>query len=136
MSIYPFFNASVADAFGAFPDPVRDQLLQARALIFDVVASHPELGHVEETLKWGQPSYNLPASKSGTPIRLGLTKSGSAAVFTHCQTKVMAEFQAIADPSFEFDGNRAFLLPEGEEVPKAALAQLIESALTYRRKLH
>ena len=101
-----------------------------RALIYDIAATLP-VGRLEESTKWGQPSYATPDTKSATPIRLGLTKSGDVAVFTHCQTTVMGDFRALAPPDMRFDGNRALLLSADQPPPLDEIAPLIRAALTY-----
>ena len=46
----------VAAAFAAFPDAVRRQLLQVRALIFGTAAELDGVGPLAETSKWGGPA--------------------------------------------------------------------------------
>ena len=129
--IKPFASSAARDAFAAFPQPARDRLLAIRALIYEIGAALP-VGRIEESLKWGQSSYATPATKAATPIRLGLTKSGDAAVFTHCQSTVMADFRALAPANMVFDGNRAVHLPADQEPPLDELSPLIRAALSYR----
>ncbi|MEY1557658.1 DUF1801 domain-containing protein [Yoonia sp. R2331] len=112
----------VKAAFDAFPDAPRVVLLQVRAMILasDVA--------VEEALRWGQPAY---LSKKGTTIRLGLTKAGLPSVFTHCQSSVMGDVQAVAGEGLIWDGNRGVSWPVEADVPEAVLSLLIHRALTY-----
>lgn len=127
----PEFSSQAArDAFAAFPPSAQDTLLALRRMIYDLAADLP-VGPIEETTKWGQPSYATPKTKAATPIRLGVAKSGEAALFTHCQTRVMSDFQAIAPRTLEFDGNRAVHIPAGQSVNLDELAPLIRAALTY-----
>lgn len=127
----PFATSDVATAFAAFPEAERAALLSLRGLIFETAA---ELGLAppQESLKWGQPSY---ASKGGTPLRLGLPKTGGIALYAHCQTTVIAEFAALHGAEFEIEGNRAVhLTAEQASDQNTALRQLITAALTYHRK--
>lgn len=128
-----FTRNCVRDAFAAFPRPARDTLMAIRTLIYDIADTLP-VGRIEESIKWGQPSYSTPETKSATPIRLGVTKSGQAAIFTHCQSSVMSDFRALAPVDLEFDGNRAVHLPHHQPPPLDDLAPLIRAALTYRLK--
>ena len=121
----------VQAAYDAMPSASRDTLLAVRAMIYDLAADLP-VGRIEETLKWGQPSYATPDTKAATPIRLGVTKTGTAAIFTHCQSSVMADFQAICSPDLIFDGNRALHLPADAMPPLKNLTPLLHAALTYR----
>ena len=118
-------------AFDAMPEPARDTLLKIRTMIYRLAADLP-VGRIEETLKWGQPSYATPDTKAATPIRLGVTKTGTPAIFTHCQSSVMADFQSICGTGFTFDGNRALHLPADALPPLDNLAPLLRAALTYR----
>ena len=128
---YPFATPAVAAAFDAFPDHARPTLLALRDAIFDTAATLP-VGRVEETLKWGQPSYATPDTNAATPIRLGLAKSGRVAILTHCQTTVMSDFRALAPPDLDFDGNRALHLDPTSPPPAHIVTPLIRAALTYR----
>jgi len=51
-----------------FSPVVQKKLMQLRKLIFDVASATEGVGELEETLKWGQPSYLTSQSKSGSTI--------------------------------------------------------------------
>ena len=127
----PIADAEVQAAFERFDPAVRETLAAVRAMIYAEAAALPQIGRLAETLKWGQPAYLTPDRKAATTIRLGAPKAGGAAVFTHCQSSVMAEVQALAGPSVQFEGNRALLLEAGADLPEPALRHLIRRALTY-----
>ncbi|MFP7570151.1 DUF1801 domain-containing protein [Marivita sp. S2033] len=129
MSPCPPIPASVAPAFDAMSPEHRRILETLRSLIHDVADATPGVGAVTESLKWGQPSY---AVSTGTPLRLGLTKDESAALFVHCQTRVIADARAVFSQDLCFEGNRAVLIPTDNPVPVEPLRQVICSALTYR----
>ncbi|WP_299784690.1 DUF1801 domain-containing protein [uncultured Marivita sp.] len=105
--------------------------MKLRALVFDVAHGVPNPGPVSETLKWGQPSY---AVRTGTPLRLGVTKSGLPAMLVHCQTTVIADARSVFDGDLRFEGNRAVVIPPNAVFPEAALRQVIHAAVTYRVK--
>lgn len=132
----PFYSSQVADVFDAFPQVERTALLKLRALIFETAEELPEVGPLEETLKWGQPAYLTPKTKSGSTLRLGLTKGGGVAVFAHCQTTIISDFRTHFPDTFDYDGNRAVHLNTKDDLPTDAVGLLISSALTYhlRRK--
>ncbi len=128
-----FASASVSQAFEAFPPDVRNQLLAVRELIFEIAASTPGVGKLEETLKWGEPAYITSHSKSGSTVRLGSKKSASGkyAVYFNCQTNLVATFRTLFPADFEYEGNRALVLGAGQAVPADALAFCISAALTH-----
>lgn len=130
----PFENDAVESVFEALPYPIKRQLLLLRSLVLRVAAETPEVGEVQETLKWGQPAYLTPASRSGTTLRLAPTKSGGYGIFVHCQTTVIADFRSVFDPALRFDGQRGILFDAHEEPDLNAMAPMIHAALTYRLK--
>jgi Domain of unknown function (DU1801) len=130
-SAHPFANPGVEAVFASFPEPAQTRLLALRALIFDVAAGTPGVGRLEECLKWGQPAYLTPETKSGSTLRLGIPKAGFVAVYAHCQTTIVSDFQAICPDTCIVEGNRAVRLPDREPLPADALRLLVASALTY-----
>ncbi|MFV0475068.1 MAG: DUF1801 domain-containing protein [Pikeienuella sp.] len=121
-------SAEVEAALAAIPQPAQGSLRALRAMIC-AEADALGLGDLESALKWGQPSYVVPGA--GTPIRLGLTKTGAPALFVHCGTSLIEDFQGIAAPGVRTEGRRAALIgPEGPE----PLRPLIRAALAYRRR--
>lgn len=131
---YPTPPMPVADAFAAMPAPERTALLEIRDLILATAAKTPGVGEIEETLKWGQPAYLTPKTKSGSTLRLGLPKTGGYAVYAHCQTRIIPNLRAVFGEKLTYDGNRAVLFKTDEAVPTDALKFLITHALTYHMR--
>ena len=123
-------NPSVAAAFDAYPSSVRRQLLRLRQLVVDVADSHEAVGRLEETLKWGEPSYLV---KGGSTIRLGMPNSPPErfAMYFNCNTKLVDTFREIYPNTFEFEGNRAIVFALGSQIDTDALRHCIELALRY-----
>jgi hypothetical protein len=127
---------STVDAiFNAYPNPVRSKLKALRRLIFDTAKSTRGVGALEEALKWGQPSYLTPESKSGSTVRIDQlkTEAGGYAVYFHCQTDLVETFRELY-PELRYGGNRSILLDAGEKLPEAALRHCIALALTYHAR--
>ena len=70
-----FGSPAVEQAFWAIPAPVRRKLLALRRLILETAAATEGVGEIEETLKWGEPAYLTPRTRSGSPVRLGWKKA-------------------------------------------------------------
>jgi hypothetical protein len=124
---------TAADAiFGPYPAPVKARLLALRRLIFDTADTTEGVGALEETLKWGQPSYLTTESKSGSTIRIDQVKAeaGRYAVYFHCQTDLVETFRELY-PELRYGGNRSIILDAGEKLPEKALRHCIALALTY-----
>src|SRR6201995_5053278 len=83
-----FADPAVAATFDAYPKPVKAKLLALRRLILDTAKATKGVGALEETLKWGQPSYLTAATGSGSTIRIDQVKPATDqyAVYFHCQT--------------------------------------------------
>lgn len=123
---------AVAEWLHTVPVRLRDCLVQLRTLVHHVALDEDAWPLVEE-IKWGQPSYRSPHGKESTPVRLGWTDAGDAALLTHCQSRVIPEFRDEFGDRFRFDGHRAVLFGSADELHEAELAELIRHALTYRR---
>ena len=132
----PFANAAVAQSFAAYPPNMRRKLLALRELILKTAASTEGVGEIEETLKWGEPAYLTPASKSGSTIRLGLVKSSPSqyALYFNCKTTLVDTFRTLFPGELRYEGNRAIVLDVADAVPRDALSFCIQAALTYHRK--
>ena len=95
----------------------------------DRTPSTPGVGRIEETLKWGQPSYLTPETGSGTTVRIDAHSGGGVAMFVHCQTDLVATFRRHY-PGLDYEGARAIVMRDGP-VDEAALRHCIGLALTY-----
>jgi hypothetical protein len=127
----PFQTPQVAARFFDFSTSHRGVLLEVRHAIFGIASTLPETGRIEETLKWGQPSYLTPDTKSGTTLRLGVSKGGLPSLYAHCQTTLISDFKSIFPDDFAYDGNRAVHIDEMRRVPMEKLKLLIVRALIY-----
>ena len=126
-------DPAVDAAFEAYPKPLKAKLLALRRLIFDTAKTTKGVGALQETLKWGQPSYLTPETKSGSTIRIDQVKSvaNQYAVYFHCQTDLVETFRELYPRELSYGGNRSILLSAQEEIPEAALRHCVALALTY-----
>ncbi len=132
----PFSDSAVDAVFGTYPKPVKAKLLALRRLIFDTARATKGVGALQETLKWGQPSYLTAETKSGSTIRIDQVKSAANqyAVYFHCQTDLVETFRQLYPTEMRYGGNRSILLDAGKEIPEAALRHCVALALTYHLK--
>jgi hypothetical protein len=131
-----FADPAVQAAFDAYPKPLRPKLLALRRLILDTARNTEGVGAIEETLKWGQPSYLTPETKSGSTIRIDAIKAnaGQYAVYFHCQTNLVETFRELYPSEFSYGGNRCIILNAADDVPEPALRHCVALALTYHLK--
>src|ERR1700692_2013347 len=128
-----FSDPAVDAVFGTYPRPLQSKLLALRRLIFDTAKATKGVGALQETLKWGQPSYLTPETKSGSTIRIDRVKSAANqyALYFHCQTDLVETFRELYPRELSYGGNRSILLNAQDEVPEAALRHCVALALTY-----
>lgn len=128
-------NVVVAEVFKNYPKHMRKKLLLLRQLVLDTASETEGVGAVEETLKWGEPSY---VTKSGSTVRMDWKKSSphQYAMYFHCQTKLVDTFKELYRDKFKFEGNRAIVFNEDDEVPINELKHCISLAITYHRRKH
>lgn len=127
-----FSDPAVEAAFDAHPKPLKARLLALRRLIFDTARTVEGVGPLQETLKWGQPSYLTPTTKSGSTIRIDRMKSANQyAIYFHCQTNLVETFRELYPAELSYGGNRSIILNADDEVPEPALRHCVALALTY-----
>ncbi len=91
--------------------------------------------HIEETLKWGEPSY---LSEGGSTVRLAWKAANPEActIFVHCQTRLIETYREIYPDIFEYEGKRALHLPLKGKLPEGPLRHCLTLALTYHKVKH
>ena len=129
--MYPFASAKVEEVFDLKDEEARRGLLALRELIFETAAENPAVGRVEETLRWGQPAYLTPDSKSGSTLRLGVPKGARFGLFVHCQSRLIPEYLVTFPAWDRVEGTRAVLFDHPDEVERIRHGWLIKRALTY-----
>jgi len=134
----------VTDVFDSYPDSISEKLYSLRQLIFDT-ASELGIDDIEETLKWGEPSY---VTKHGSTIRITWRKSSpnEVGMFFNCKTILVDTFKEVYRDVFKFEGNRALLFDCNNDfnrddnlaskVTVDTLKHCIELSLTYHKIKH
>ncbi len=128
-----FQNADVESVFAGYPSDLGERLLRLRRLIFETAESTEGVGQLQETLKWGQPSYLTARTKSGTTIRIDQVASapGRYAMYVHCQTSLVEMFRELYPDALTYEGDRAIVLGPDDDIPEDILRHCIALALTY-----
>ncbi|WP_026261688.1 DUF1801 domain-containing protein [Kiloniella laminariae] len=132
MSIFPISEKMKA-VYDSYSPPVKDCLLVLRDLIYQTAAETAGVGPLEETLKWGQPSFLTSQSKSGTTIRLDQIKASrdSYGLYLHCQSNLVDRFRILYPEVMTYEGNRCVVFRAEDDIPVQALKHCISMALTY-----
>ena len=128
-----FENPDVAAVFDRYPEQIRKKLMFLRQLIFDTASAIEGVGEMEETLKWGEPSYLTPKTKSGSTIRINWKESlgEQYAIYFKCTSTLVPTFKEKYPTEFTYGGNRSILFNLDEEIPVEELRDCISLALTY-----
>ncbi len=124
----------VAGVFESYDKSVRDELFVLRQLILDTADATAGVGPIEETLKWGQPSYLTSETKSGSTVRIapvGPNSAGDYAMYFICHTNLVDSFETMFGDTFTYEGNRALLFDMGDDIAQDELRECVAMALTY-----
>lgn len=126
-------NSRVTAVFESYPSDIRNKLLFLRQLILDTAAAIEAVGVVEETLKWGEPSYLTSQTKSGSTVRLGWKplQAEQYAIYFKCTANLVPAFRERYPEVFRFGGNRSIEFNLHDTIPVTELKQCIALALTY-----
>lgn len=123
----------VAAVFEAYSPVPRSKLLALRQLILETASETEGVGAIEEALRWGEPSYLTPATKSGSTIRLNTVRAmeDRYAIYFKCTTTLVETFRQIYPDLFAYSGNRAISFHVDDPVPTNELGHCIALALRY-----
>lgn len=117
--------------FDSYPDHIRSVMENLRQLILET-AEKNELGRVEETLKWGEPSYLV---KGGSPVRIDWKEKtpDKYFIFFNCNTKLVDTFRELYSGTLEFQGSRAIVFDLQEKLSEDIVCHCLELAMTYKK---
>ncbi len=123
-------NPKVKEKFDGYPKEVKKKLEYLRQLIIQTATEIDTIIEIEETLKWGEPSYLV---KKGSTIRIDWkTKTPDRyAMYFKCTSKLVETFREIYGDLFKYENNRAIVFDLNDKVPEMELKVCIELALTY-----
>jgi len=128
-------NPEVTNVFNGYPKSVQDQMLKLRELVLAVASEIEGLEKLEETLKWGEPSY---LTKFGSTVRMNwkAIKPEQYAIYFKCTSNLVPTFKSIYKNKFSYEGNRALVFKLDDKIPEAELKHCITLALTYHKIKH
>ena len=128
-------NPEVERVFENFPDAVREKMLTLRELVLETAREMSEISNLEETLKWGEPSYISPI---GSTLRMDwkAKKPDQYALYFKCTSRLVETFRAVYGDQLNFEGNRAIVFQLHEQIPKEILKQCIRATLRYHKVNH
>ena len=128
-------NPKVQLVFEKYPEFVRGKLLELRELVIETAKEIEVITHLEETLKWGEPSY---LTKFGSTIRMDwkLKSPNQYAMYFKCTSRLIETFKVTFKNSFKFEGKRAIVFKIDDDIPEKELKSCIKAALIYHKVKH
>jgi len=128
-------NPDVPKKFEGYPAKVRKKMERLRNLVIEVAKEVEHINHIEETLKWGEPSYLV---KNGSTLRMDWKPKNpdQYAMYFQCTSQLVPTFQMVFGKMFTYEGKRAIIFQINEKIPVAELKKCIRATLTYHKIKH
>ena len=126
---------NVTAKFDAYPPAIKAKMDHLRQLILEQAEAMAAIDHLEEALKWGEPSY---LTKKGSTLRIDWKAKApdQYAMYFKCTSKLIPTIKEVYGDTFRYENNRAILFGLEDVLPEAALKDCIAMALTYHTIKH
>lgn len=118
--------------FNNYPKHIRPKMMQLRKLVWESAKELENIAEIEETLKWGEPSY---ITKIGSTLRMDWKEKtpNQYALYFKCTSKLVETFKIKFGKKLKFETNRAIVFNLDEKIPEKEVKQCIKAALTYHK---
>lgn len=128
-------NPAVEKVFNNYPESIRNKMIDLRELVLETAKEIDVLKMLEETLKWGEPSY---LTKHGSTLRMDWKSKtpNQYALYFKCTSRLVETFKLIYKNKFNFEGNRAIVFQIDDDIPVDELKECIRATLTYHKVKH
>jgi hypothetical protein len=125
-------SQKVDAVFANYPGFVRDKMQSLRELVIETAEETKDVYKLEETLKWGEPSF---ITKDGSTLRMDWKEKTPEqyAMYFHCTSRLVDTFRLVFNHTFQYEGKRAIVFKLNQKIPKAELKECIKAALTYHK---
>jgi hypothetical protein len=125
-------NPKVREVFANYPDFVRDKMQHLRQLVIETAEETEGVSTLEETLKWGEPSF---VTKIGSTLRMDWKPKmpNQYALYFQCTSRLVDTFRFVYDDKFQYEGKRAIIFQLNQKIPIKELKECIKAALTYHK---
>ncbi len=122
----------VGEVFGNYPKHVQPKMQYLRKLVLETAEEIDEVDTLEETLKWGEPSY---LTKHGSTLRMDWKekKPDQYALYFKCTSKLVPTFQLVFGDTFNYETTRAIAFGLDDEIPVVELKKCIAMTLRYHK---
>ena len=109
-------DSAFEEKIANFPDFVRGNLQFLRELIHEVANEITEIDNLEETLKWGGPSF---VTKGGSTLRMDWKKKTPEQyqLYFKCTSRLVETFKIVHGDFFNYEKSRAIIFKLDQKVP-------------------
>ncbi len=123
-------DPTVNAVFANYPNFVRDKMQHLRELVIETADETEGVTVLEETLKWGEPSY---ITKNGSTLRMDWKEKtpDQYAMYFQCTSRLVDTFRLVFDHKFKYEGKRAIVFELNQKIPELELKECIKASLTY-----
>ncbi len=120
------------DKMLSYPERVRPKMQYLRELVIETAEEMPNIKELDETLKWGEPSF---VSKIGSTLRMDWKEKmpNQYQLYFNCSSRLIETFKLVFGELFEYEKNRAIIFKIDEEIPVVALKECIATTLMYHK---
>ncbi len=125
----------VEEVFSAYPEFVRQKMLDLRELILESAEEMPEISEIELALKWGEPGF---ITKIGSTLRIDWKEKSpdQYALYFKCTSRLVDTFRMVFGDTFNYEGNRAIVFKLNDSLPVPELRECVKAALRYHKVKH
>lgn len=125
-------DPKVEAIFANYPDFVRDKMQHLRELVIKTAEETEGITVLEETLKWGEPSF---VTKNGSTLRMDWKEKtpDQYAMYFQCTSRLVDTFRLVFDRKFQYEGKRAIIFQLNQKIPELELKECIKASLTYHK---
>lgn len=123
------------EVFDLYPDFVQDKMQFLRELVIETAKDIEVVSTLEETLKWGEPSF---ITKHGSTLRMDWKPKtpNQYAMYFQCSSRLVDTFRLVFGNVFQYEGKRAVIFKLNQKIPVNELKACIEATLTYHKVKH
>jgi hypothetical protein len=120
------------DKLLSYPDFVRAKVEFLREIVHKTAQEIPEITDLEESLKWGEPSF---LTKTGSTLRMDWKKKtpNQYQMYFKCTSRLVETFKMIFGDLFTYEKNRAIIFQLDQEIPVTELKKCIKASLLYHK---
>lgn len=118
--------------FANYPDFVRGKMHFLRELVLETAKEMPDIENLEETVKWGEPSF---VNKNGSTLRMDWKNKtpNQYQMYFKCTSRLVKTFKLVFGKRFDYEKNRAIIFQLNQEIPIEELKECIKATLMYHK---